>query len=159
MSVNPLLEDWSAPYGAPPFDRIAPEHFRDAYERALADHRREIASIAKAIEPVSFDNTIAALERSGKLLARVESVFSNLASADTNDKLQTIERELAPILARHWNEIYLDAGLFAGSTSWLRGAERSASTPKRCGCSNVSISISCAPARSWIAKTRPSFRD
>jgi len=112
MSVNPLLEDWSAPYGAPPFDRIAPEHFRDAYERALADHRREIASIAKAIEPVSFDNTIAALERSGKLLARVESVFSNLASADTNDKLQTIERELAPILARHWNEIYLDAGLF-----------------------------------------------
>jgi peptidyl-dipeptidase Dcp len=112
MSVNPLLEDWSTPFGAPPFDRLTPKHFREAYERAIAEHRREIASLANSAAPVSFDNTIAALERSGKLLMRVESVFSNLASADTNDELQAIERELAPVLARHWNEIYLDAALF-----------------------------------------------
>jgi peptidyl-dipeptidase Dcp len=110
MSVNPLLENWSTPHGAPPFDRITPEHFREAYVQALSRHRGEIAAIARA--PASFDNTIAALERSGKLLARVESVFSNLASADTNDELQEIERELAPVLARHWNEIYLDTELF-----------------------------------------------
>jgi peptidyl-dipeptidase Dcp len=112
MSVNPLLEDWSTPFGAPPFDRLTPKHFREAYERAIAEHRREIASLANSAAPVSFDNTIAALERSGKLLMRVENVFSNLASADTNDELQAIERELAPVLARHWNEIYLDTGLF-----------------------------------------------
>jgi peptidyl-dipeptidase Dcp len=112
MSLNPLLEDWVTPHGAPPFDRIRPEHFREAYERALADHRAEIAAIANAAGPAVFDNTIAALERSGKPLMRVESVFSNLASADTNDALQDIERELAPVLARHWNEIYLNAGLF-----------------------------------------------
>ena len=113
MSVNPLLKNWSTPHEAPPFDRIRPEHFRAAYDRALTLHRTEIAQIAGSGEPASFDNTLAALERSGKLLMRVESVFSNLASADTNDELQEIERELAPVLARHWNEIYLDAGLFA----------------------------------------------
>jgi peptidyl-dipeptidase Dcp len=113
MSVNPLLEKWSTPHLAPPFDRIRPEHFRAAYDRALTLHRTEIAQIAGSGEPASFDDTLAALERSGKLLMRVESVFSNLASADTNDELQEIERELAPVLARHWNEIYLDAGLFA----------------------------------------------
>jgi peptidyl-dipeptidase Dcp len=112
MSVNPLLENWSTPHGAPPFDRIRPEHFRDAYVRAISQHRHEIAAIASTGEPVTFDNTIVALERSGKLLARVESVFSNLAGADTNDELQEIERELAPVLARHWNEIYLDTELF-----------------------------------------------
>jgi peptidyl-dipeptidase Dcp len=110
MSVNPLLEDWSTPHRAPPFDRIRPEHFREAYARALAEHRDEIAAIAGTA--ASFDSTVAGLERSGKLLMRVESVFSNLASADTNDELQEIERELAPVLARHWNEIYLDAAIF-----------------------------------------------
>ncbi len=113
MSANPLLETWSAPHGAPPFDRITPAHFREAYARALAGHRSEIAAIASAREPASFDNTIAALERSGRPLTRVESVFSNLANADTNEELQEIERELAPVLARHWNEIHLDARLFA----------------------------------------------
>lgn len=108
---NPLLHDWPTPFGIPPFSEVAPEHFRPAFESALAEHRAETATIKSDAEP-SFDNVIAALERSGRALRRVSAVFFNLCSADTSDELQAIEREMAPILARHRNEIYLDAELW-----------------------------------------------
>jgi peptidyl-dipeptidase Dcp len=108
---NPFFEDWTAPFGAPPLDRIRAEHFRPAYQRALKEHRREIAAIAAA--PASFENTLVALEKSGRLLGRVEAVFSNLASSHTNPALQAIELEIAPLLSAHWSSIYLNAGLFA----------------------------------------------
>lgn len=110
---NPFFESWTTPFQTPPFGRIRPEHFRPAYDRALSEHRREIQAIASSDTPASFENTIVALERSGRLLIRVELVFSQLAGAHTNDALQEIEREMAPLLARHWNEIYLNAALFA----------------------------------------------
>jgi hypothetical protein len=66
---NPLLAAWDAPFGAPPLDRIQPEHFAPAFERALAAHRIEIATIADAAAEPSFENTVEALERSGRLLA------------------------------------------------------------------------------------------
>ena len=103
--TNPFFETWTTPFGAPPFDRIVPEHFPPAYERALSDHRAEIAVVAGNAESASFENTIVALEDSGRLLTRVELVFSNLSSSHTNDALQAIERDMAPVLARHWNEI------------------------------------------------------
>src|SRR5690348_14756434 len=104
--TNPFFESWSLPFGAPPFDKITAEHFRPAFERGLKEHREEIAAIADNPNPPSFDNTIVALEDSGRLLARVDLVFSNLTSSHTNDALQEIEREMSPLLARHWNEIY-----------------------------------------------------
>ena len=110
---NPLLAAWDAPFGAPPLDRVRPEHFAPAFERALAEHRAEIDAIAgEAAEP-SFENTVAALERSGRLLARVSNVFYVLAGAHTNEAIQAIERDMAPLLARHWNEIHLNEKLFA----------------------------------------------
>jgi peptidyl-dipeptidase Dcp len=108
---NPLLEDWSAPLGAPPLDRVRPEHFPPAYERALAEHEVEIAAIAA--RPAGFGTTIIGLEKSGRLLAKVEAVFSNLTSSNTNDALQAIERDMAPRLSAHWSAIYLNAELFA----------------------------------------------
>ncbi len=75
------------PDGVPPFDRIKPEHFRPAYARALAEHEAEIAAIAADAAPPSFDNTIAALELSGRALERVENVFHILAGAHSNDAL------------------------------------------------------------------------
>src|SRR5690242_15417925 len=103
LPPNPLLEDWSAPFGAPPLDRIGAEHFPPAYEEALAQHRREIAAIAGDTAPPDFANIVAALERSGALLSRVEMVFSNLALSETSEALQAIELEMAPRLAQHWN--------------------------------------------------------
>ena len=110
---NPLLAAWDAPFGAPPLDRIRPEHFAPAFERALAEHRSEVDAIAGAAAEPGFENTVAALERSGRLLARVSNVFYVLAGAHTNEAIQAIERDMAPVLARHWNEIHLNEKLFA----------------------------------------------
>ena len=98
---NPLLApDWTGPFGVPPFGRIAPEHFRPAFERAFAEHDAEIAAIAGDPAEPTFANTIEALERAAGALERVASVFFMLAGANTNDALQAIEREIAPLLAR-----------------------------------------------------------
>ncbi|MGH6836393.1 MAG: M3 family metallopeptidase [Methylocella sp.] len=109
---NPLLEPWAGPFGAPPFDRLKPMHFRDAFEAALGLAQAETGAIAADPKPPSFENTIEALERSGRDLTRISSVFFNLARADTNDEFQAIEREIAPRLARHRSEIYSNGALF-----------------------------------------------
>jgi len=112
-SDNPLLADWTAPFGVPPLDRIRPQHFQPAFDQALVEHRREIAAIADDATAPSFEITVAALERSGRALSRVSSVFYVLAGAHTSEAIQAIERDMAPKLARHWNEIHLNAALFA----------------------------------------------
>jgi peptidyl-dipeptidase Dcp len=112
MTVNPFFETWKTPFGAPPFDRIKPEHFRPAYDRAIAEHAAEIAAIAEDPAAPSLDNTIVALEDSGRLLSKVESVFHNLASSHTNEALQEIERDMAPVMAKHWNAVYQNKKLF-----------------------------------------------
>ena len=112
QSPNPLLEDWSGAFGVPPFGRIAPEHFRPGFDRAIAEHESEIEAIAAGADEPSFDNTIAALERSGRALGRVSDVFHALAGAHTNEALQAIEREMSPRLAAHRNRLYLNARLF-----------------------------------------------
>jgi len=109
---NPLLAAWDAPFGAPPLDRIRPEHFAPAFETALGAHRAEIDAIAASPSEPGFESTVAALERSGRLLARVSNVFYVLAGAHTNEAIQAIERDMAPKLARHWNEIHLNEKLF-----------------------------------------------
>src|SRR3954469_21197736 len=110
-TTNPFFEDWTAPFAVPPFARIAPEHFRRALERGFADHDAEIAAIAGNAAAPSFGNTIAALERSGQPLRRVNHFFHALAGAHTNDAIQEIEREYSPRQARHWNGIYLNEPL------------------------------------------------
>src|SRR5271169_1297066 len=111
-SANPLLEPWTGPFEAPPFERIEPAHFRPAFAAALKEARREIDAIAADPAPPSFANTIEALERSGRSLDRVAGVFFNLTGAATNEELQAIEREIAPVLARHRSQISLNEALF-----------------------------------------------
>jgi peptidyl-dipeptidase Dcp len=112
LDENPLLEPWTGRFEAPPFDRIEPGHFRPAFDAALKDARREVDAIAANPAPPTFANTIEALERSGRSLDRVGGVFFNLTGAATNDELQAIEREIAPALARHRNDTYLNEALF-----------------------------------------------
>ena len=88
---NPLLTEWSGPFGLPPLPAIAPEHFRPAFERALAAHRAEIDAIAANAAAPSFDNTIMALEKSGRTLDRVSNVFFVLAGANTGDAIETLQ--------------------------------------------------------------------
>jgi peptidyl-dipeptidase Dcp len=110
---NPLLSSWTGPFEAPPFDAIAPEHYRPAFDEALADNVSEIATIADSADAPSFENTIAAMERAGRKLDKVCAVFFNLAGSDTSDALQEIEMAMAPVLSRHSSAIYLNPTLFA----------------------------------------------
>ncbi len=110
---NPLFDEWSAPFGLPPFGRIKPEHFPPAYERGMDEEAGEVAAIAGAPEPASFANTVEALERSGKLLGRVSRLFSNLNSSAGNPELEAIARDYAPKVAAHKTKLALDPGLFA----------------------------------------------
>jgi peptidyl-dipeptidase Dcp len=109
---NPLLADWTGPFGLPPFAAFGPAQFRPAFDAALAAHRAEIETIAADAAVPTFDNTIAALERSGRDLERVSSLFWVLAGADTSDEIEAIERDVSPLLARHNNAKYLNGKLF-----------------------------------------------
>src|SRR3954453_19465488 len=93
VDPNPLLEPWTGPFEAPPFDRFEPRHFPPAFDAALVEARAEIDAVAADPTAPTFANTIEALERSGRSLDKAASVFFNLAGADTNDELQAIERE------------------------------------------------------------------
>jgi len=110
---NPLLATWSGEFELPPFAAIKAEHFRPAFDRALAEHRAEIDAIAQNGADPSFENTIAALEKSGRGLERVANVFFVLAGADTSDDIEEIEREVSPMLARHNNALYLNPALYS----------------------------------------------
>ncbi|RTL84038.1 MAG: M3 family peptidase [Hyphomicrobiales bacterium] len=109
---NPLLKSWNAPFGLPPFNEIQSDHFRPAFDAALASHKAEIAAIAQNREAPTFANTIDALERAGKPLTDVSSVFWNLTATDANAQLQDIERDMAAALSRHASEISMNRDLF-----------------------------------------------
>jgi len=98
---------------APQFDRIHDRDFKPALERGMAAQKAEVGAIADNSAPPTFDNTIAALERSGQMLERANNVFSALTSANTNDILQKIESEESPRLAAHSDWIRLNPKLFA----------------------------------------------
>jgi peptidyl-dipeptidase Dcp len=111
--INPLLAVWDAPFGLPPFESVRPQHFKPAFERGMREHRDELAQIGAQKEASSFDNTMARFDASGRLLARVEALFHNLAASATSDALQAVQREMAAPLAAHWSAVYMDVALFA----------------------------------------------
>src|SRR5438067_1609434 len=113
MADNPLLSESSLPYHIPPFDKIKDEHFVPAIEAGMRDQLKEIEPIANSSEKATFDNTIVALERTGQLLDRAQRTFSNLNACDTNPTRQKIDKEMAPELAAHRDEIFLNPKLFA----------------------------------------------
>lgn len=110
---NPLLDVWQGPFGLPPFATIRPEHFRPAFDAALAAHRAEIDAIATNRAAASFENTIVALEKSGRELDRVANLFFVLTGAHTSDEIEAIERDMSPLLARHASALHLNRALYA----------------------------------------------
>ena len=113
MTNNPLLTESTLPYHYPPFDQIKDEHYEPAYAQGMAEELKEVEAIAANKEKPTFDNTIVALERSGRTLARVDHIFSNLTGANTNEAMQKIETALAPKLSAHQDAIHLNSALFA----------------------------------------------
>ena len=111
--ANPFYAESTLPFHAPPFNAIHDEDFQPALEAGMAEQLREVQSIADNPVASTFENTFVALERSGALLNRVQRVFSGITGANTNPKLQEVQRQEAPKLVAHADAIHLDPKLFA----------------------------------------------
>ena len=109
---NPFFGKYSSPYGIPPFDKIKVEHYKPAFIKGMEDLKKEIEAIVKNKKTATFENTIVALDRSGKLLNKVSSVFYGQNSANTNAEMQAVSRELSPLLSKHSDDITMNAELF-----------------------------------------------
>ena len=109
---NPFAKPSALPLNYPAFDKIKDEHFLPAYAAGMREELREAESIANNPQAPTFDNTIVAMERSGQMLGRVAAVFSNLQTANTNERLDAIDREMSPKLAAHNDAIFLNPALF-----------------------------------------------
>lgn len=111
--ANPFFAKWNTPHELPPFAQIRAEHFLPAMREGMKLELTEMEAIAANPAPPTFANTVEAMERSGEMLARVNRVFRHLIGCEADDALQVVEREAAPLQARHTNAIYLNGTLFA----------------------------------------------
>ncbi len=109
---NPFFSKFETPFQVPPFDKIKTAHYMPAFKKGMEAHKEEIQAIINNEEPANFENTIAALDKSGMMLRRVSSVFSNIKSSTTNDELQKIANEVAPLKSKHYDDINLNPELF-----------------------------------------------
>lgn len=112
MATNPFFSDYNTPHGTVPFDKIKIEHYLPAFEKGMEEEKKEIEAIINNPDKPTFENTIAALERSGELLEKASSPFYNLLSAETNDEMQALAEQISPLLTEHGNSIRLNEKLF-----------------------------------------------
>ncbi|PYL68212.1 MAG: hypothetical protein DMF28_07070 [Verrucomicrobia bacterium] len=126
LNDNPLPIESALPYHYPPFDKIKDEHFVPAIEAGMREELKEIDPIANRSDKPTFDNTIVALERTGRLLDRAQRTFSNLNACDTNPTRQKIDKEMAPKLSAH-----RDKGFCASGREAVRCRQREAEEDQR----------------------------
>jgi len=109
---NPFFSEFNTPFQVPPFDKILPEHYMPAFEEGMRLEKAEIEAIVNNPDEPSFENTIAAYSETGQFLSRVSSVFGGLSSANTNDELKAIAKQVSPLRSMHGDEIRLNPVLF-----------------------------------------------
>ncbi|WP_374013869.1 M3 family metallopeptidase [Pseudoxanthomonas koreensis] len=109
---NPFFAESALPLQYPPFDRITDEHFAPAFDAGMAEQLEQIKAITSSSEAPTFDNTIVAMENSGRTLARARAVFYNLVGTDTNDTRKQLQAQYSPKFAAHRDAIMLDGALF-----------------------------------------------
>ena len=112
VGENPFFAEWNTPYGVPPFDRIAPEHFLPALERGMSLHDAEIDAITSDNDAPTFENVILAYDRSGRMLAQTELIFGMLCAAENTPEMQALQERVMPLLAAHADKILLNEKLF-----------------------------------------------
>jgi peptidyl-dipeptidase Dcp len=113
MPDNPFFTESTLPFNLPPFDQIKDSDYAPAFERGMSDQLKEVDAIATNPDKPTFDNTIVAMERSGRILARVSSVFFNLKDANGDDAMYKVDTDMAPKLSAQNDAIFLNAPLFA----------------------------------------------
>ncbi len=109
---NPFFSDYDTPFSVPPFEKIMAKHYMPAFDQGITEGRKDIEKIVSDREKPTFENTVEALDRAGKLLANVMIVFLAQSAANTNDSLQSIQMEISPRYAGYLDEILLNEGLF-----------------------------------------------
>ncbi len=112
MTENPLLAPSTRPYQLPPFADLSEGHFLPAFDQGMAEQLAEVEAITADAAPADFDNTIGALERSGRLLRRASTAFFTLVSSHSTDTVKALEAEIRPRLSAHSDAIYMDRTLF-----------------------------------------------
>jgi peptidyl-dipeptidase Dcp len=110
---NPLVQRFETPFEVPPFEQIKLEHFLPAVKYAIKEHEKEIDAIVNNEETATFRNTVEALDFSGNLLKEVNLIFNNLLSANTNEEMRKLAKEIAPLNSNHKDNILLNTELFA----------------------------------------------
>ena len=110
--LNPFYEDYKNEFQVPNFKAIKIDHYLPAFDEGIKAHNKEIKKISNSDEKPSFENTIAELERSGKLLTKVTIVFYNLLSTDTNDDLDKLSEKIGPKLSAHRDSLFLNQEIF-----------------------------------------------
>jgi peptidyl-dipeptidase Dcp len=110
---NPFFTEWTTPFGVAPFDQIDEAHFLPAFEKAIAEQRAEVEAIAQDPEPPTYANTLGTLDAAGELMNKVSGVFYTLTGAETNDEIQAIAKEVAPMRSNLRDDILMNAQLFA----------------------------------------------
>jgi peptidyl-dipeptidase Dcp len=129
---NPLLAEWTGPYGGvPPFDQVRIEHFKPAMEAAMAQELAEVERIANNPQPATFENTIAALERTGRVTSRVGTVYGIWSGNMSTPEFQAVEREMAPRLAAYSDQITQNAALFRRIEAVYNSPQKSSWTPEQ----------------------------
>ena len=109
---NPFFTEYNTPFDVPPFEKISAKHYIPAFEKGMADGRKDIEKLVKNTKKPTFKNTIKAFDDSGILLSKVSAVFFSQSTANTSDSLQKIEIEISPVLSGYHDEILLNAELF-----------------------------------------------
>jgi peptidyl-dipeptidase Dcp len=109
---NPFFTEWTTPYGVPPFNEIRIEHYLPALQEGIKQHEAEIDAIVTNSEEPTFENTILALDKSGQLLDKVTGTFYPLNSANTNEEMQALAREISPLMTQHRDNIAMNPELF-----------------------------------------------
>ena len=112
QQTNPFFEAFDTPFGVPPFDKITVEHYKPAFDEGMKQEKAEINAVVENPDPPTFTNTIEAIEAAGGMLTAVRNVFFSMNSANTNEEMQAIAREVAPLLSKHRDDINLNEKLF-----------------------------------------------
>ncbi|MBW3566242.1 MAG: M3 family metallopeptidase [Acidobacteria bacterium] len=130
--TNPLLREWTGPYGGvPPFDEVEVRHFKPALEAGMLENLREIEAIVANPAPPTFENTIAALERAGRVLDRVGTAYGIWSSTMSMPEFQAIEREMAPRLAEFNDRITQNRELFERIEAVYESPSKASFTPEQ----------------------------
>ncbi len=127
---NPFFCEWDTPFGVPPFDQIKLDHFKPAFIKGMEEELAAVDAIINNTDEPTFENTIKALQFTGELLDKTQRAFGPLSSANTNDSVQALSREMSPLFSKHRDAISLNEKLFEKVKSVYENREKNSLSPE-----------------------------